>query len=416
MPQKKKKRKKKSPSQEKNRDIQYKKQVITSLKHVLNQLECSELYDQISRVELVFFNKIRFGSIRCEPAPEQRIYSRQVKFYNWFFNRWMKEHQIELYKDGPKISLHDYFTVIYTFWLFGSLLKDLTTHGLNRVREGIECLLDNEDLEERAMKSLFDMVQIGSLYGGGIIGPFYSFDIDIQDFSKREERSCLKIIMHKKPAQQLSVKLGRAKRTVYRVGIPGYIEQFRWVTFKAKTLKIPWMDPDKTLDLYIQAHALNRLHERIDCLVGVHLRFEILVSLSVPRVRVGKGNNTRLIELRLDNQYKVGYLVVEVVEELVVIRTFLFLTQENTPEGEKLKEIMDASREDARYWALDRLSTFLASDISKNTRLKSKFIEAGCGSLFKLDVEFEGPAPETIRQADAMVKYFGLDEEEETTA
>jgi hypothetical protein len=76
---------------------------------------------------------------------------------------------------------------------------------------------------------------------------------------------------------------------------------------------------------------------------------------------------------------------------------------------------MDASREDAKYWALDRISTFLESDIQNNERLKRKFIEAGYGSLFRLNLEPEGPVPETMKQADAMVKYFGLDEEEEGT-
>lgn len=415
MPQKKKNRKKKKTSQEQHRDVQYKKQAIASLKHVLTQLECIELYNQISREEVEFFNRIRFGSVRVEAAPDQKIYSRLIKFYNWFFNRWMHEHKIELYEGGPLITLHDYFIVVYTFYFYKPYIVDLTTHGLNRVREAMEQVLDYKDIEDRAMELLLNMVQIGSLYRGKIIGTFYSFDFEVQDCYNNRKRSCLRIIMYKKPAEQLTVKLGRENRTVYRIGIPGHIEQFKWFKLKAKTLKIPWMDPGKDLDLYIQAHALERLYERIDCLFKAHLHMDILVSLSVPRVLMRKGR-TRLIEFRISNKYKVGYLVAEVVSQVVVVRTFLFLTHENTPEGEKLKEIMDASREDSRYWALDRLSTFLESDISKNERLKSKFIEAGCGSLFNLDLEPEGPAPETIRQADAMVKYFGLDEEEETTA
>lgn len=411
MPQKKKKRKKKTQPQQKKREVQCKKQFITSLRHVLTQLECIELYDKISKEELEFFNKIRFGSVRVEAAPNQKIYSRLIKFYNWFFNRWMHEHKIELYEEGPLITLLDYFIVVYTFYFYGPFIVDLTTHGLNRVRETMEQMLDYKDLEDRVMELMLNMVQVGSLYRGKITGTFYSFDFYVQDYYKDRKRSCLKIIMYKKPAKQLTVQLGHHDRTVYRVGIPGHVEQFQWFTLKAKTLKIPWMDSEKTLDVYIQAHALERLYERIDCLFKAHLHLDILVSLSVPTVHIKKGR-TRLIELRITNKYKVGYLVAEVVDQMVVIRTFLFLTQEKTPEGERLKELMDASRDDARYWAIDRLSTFLESDISKNERLKAKFIEAGCGSLFKLDLVPDGPAPETIRQADAMVKYFGLDEEE----
>jgi hypothetical protein len=46
---------------------------------------------------------------------------------------------------------------------------------------------------------------------------------------------------------------------------------------------------------------------------------------------------------------KIGYFVVEPVNDMLVIKTFLFITHNCTPEGDKLKELTGLGKSDISY-------------------------------------------------------------------
>jgi len=94
--------------------------------------------------------------------------------------------------------------------------------------------------------------------------------------------------------------------------------------------------------------------------------------------------NRMLVAFRLFNT-KVGYLLAEYIDDAVLIHTFLFITNNGTPEGQKLTELTGLGKLDKKYLAIDKLSSFVKSDIGKNEKLKSIFEKAGCSSL--LDIE-----------------------------
>lgn len=69
-------------------------------------------------------------------------------------------------------------------------------------------------------------------------------------------------------------------------------------------------------------------------------------------------------------------------------------------------------KEDIIYLAIDKLSTFLFSDITSNDRIKQLFIDAGCESLFKIQkghfASFENNS--TTSKAEMIEKYLQLDD------
>ncbi|MGM0532576.1 MAG: hypothetical protein ACQER7_14610 [Bacteroidota bacterium] len=416
MTQKKKKRKKKAGCQPQkiSRNHQRNK-FLESFRHISSLLDCNDLYEKIPRKEMDMFYMIHFSSIRVEAAPGEKISAKMVRFYNWFFNNWIKEDTIELYKGGPLISLHDCFTIIYTFIEYSEIIeRSIAFKVITKIQKVMEKQLDFTKLWLQALSSVESMMPVATLFLSNLLTNLYLFDIRIQKYKVGKTNSSIRILIFKKRCERLSVKFNGKARSVYRLGMPFPAPEFKWIQINAKTLKIPWINSSKALDVYIQAHALKRLYERIDCTYSDLVHSDLLLSLRYPKVFMLKGQK-RLIEYRIQNKDKAGYLLAEVVHGVVVIRTFLFLTQEDTPEGERLKKIMGSEREDTKYWALDQLSTFIASDIHKNERLKRKFIEAGCGSLFRINLGRGKVVRGVLEQAEAMVKYFGLDDEEETT-
>src|SRR5207302_802619 len=76
-----------------------------------------------------------------------------------------------------------------------------------------------------------------------------------------------------------------------------------------------------------------------------------------------------------------GCLVARVVGNQVVLRTFLFLTMEGTPEARELSRRLGLSRPDIEYEGLDRLETFLSPSFRADAELAELLRECGCGSL-----------------------------------
>ena len=77
--------------------------------------------------------------------------------------------------------------------------------------------------------------------------------------------------------------------------------------------------------------------------------------------------------------HRIGYLIADVLEDKVLVRTFVFLTMHGTPESEKLYRRLGARRIDIDRLHLDHLDTFLASDLKTDPQLKALLEECDCG-------------------------------------
>ena len=135
--------------------------------------------------------------------------------------------------------------------------------------------------------------------------------------------------------------------------------------------------------VYSQRHALRRLEERVDCLSKNDLHSTLYTSFYEPEV-IPMGKNQALIAYRIINS-KVGYLVSEYIDGTILIHTFLFITNNGTPEEKKLNELTGLGKLDKKYLALDKLSSFIRSDIGNNEKLRSIFVNAGCGCLLEIE-------------------------------
>jgi hypothetical protein len=135
--------------------------------------------------------------------------------------------------------------------------------------------------------------------------------------------------------------------------------------------------------VYIQRHAIQRLIERLDCL-GMHfIQHSLCCSLQESIVE-RKNDNTVLISY-FTGKTKLGYLVAEYIDGDVLIHTFLFITANGTPEGQKLNKLSGLGKRDKEHLGIDKLSTFMNSDISKNEYLKTLFKKSDCSCLIEID-------------------------------
>jgi hypothetical protein len=78
-----------------------------------------------------------------------------------------------------------------------------------------------------------------------------------------------------------------------------------------------------------------------------------------------------------------------------------------------LKENTGLNKVDIKYLNIDKLRTFINSDIVKNERIKNIFIDAGCGGLFDLKFDEPDAYKGNVKLAEEMSKYLEIEGENE---
>ena len=182
------------------------------------------------------------------------------------------------------------------------------------------------------------------------------------------------------------------------------------VYIKAENLSDHTLMRGLKLEVYMQRHALNRLNERLDLFTPTELYFYVSISVEQGDI-ISRGTNRGLLGYYFYG-HLLGYLLIEVVDGVCVIRTFLFLTNDDTPQGKKLKELLKLNKLDKSYTGLDRLNTYVYGDLKEDRKLYGILKEADCGLLLNLKEELLKRA--TYKEVDfdvaAIKRYFEIDD------
>ncbi len=150
--------------------------------------------------------------------------------------------------------------------------------------------------------------------------------------------------------------------------------------YKGKRNKLP---------VYIQSHASERLFERCEPIPAIWCTQSYFHSFySRMEVEVYDG---RILFSYSNYKMKLGYFLADVIDEKIIIKTFLLITHEHTPEGGKFQELTGFSKHDVNYWNIDKLTTFINNDMFPDNPLYPYFKEAGLLHLFEMNEEtFKG--------------------------
>jgi hypothetical protein len=108
---------------------------------------------------------------------------------------------------------------------------------------------------------------------------------------------------------------------------------------------------------------------------------------------------------------RLGYLVATAAHGVVTVRTFLFLTMRNTPEGRELARRLKVTHDEIDYLRLHELSRFTRTDLKDDPLLRAIFEKSGCGHLFDLAKDEHWMVPssrEVTPFAEELKQYVGL--------
>ena len=190
------------------------------------------------------------------------------------------------------------------------------------------------------------------------------------------------------------------------------LPEMKWLSKCPLEYGLPGKE-DEILPVYISGHALDRLRERLDDRwARMMTTFALYFALDKPVYHpLPDDSGDMLVQLWVKNpDMKVGYFVVSRTPSEIVIKTFLFITMYQTPEGYKLHKRLRMARQDYDFHKLENYSTLGCSDLTTHPTLRPIWEECGFkGLLTMIDRGIKLFGTEPKKHADDMVKYFRLE-------
>lgn len=386
-----------------------KERFISRTKAIIEMIGGKELLEKIPAIYIEKSYECRYPSLKAKAAPGSEISKVRAIQFHKLLHQLMEDIEVPINAEH-KIPLTWYLSEAKTLIDAISVIDSLNDPDLMEIKAAFEPYLPGSelhyDIQELLAELTLDTCRFLSDYNDHIYRADISMTPYYADFNPQND-----ILIHTfKPVVE-KIESRSGKREAIKLGWAN--PEFKWENFKVKASKLGFQikGMDVPLDLYISKHALQRLKERINVTPGIMHEILLLTFLQ-PHIPHHWNGYESQVEFLLADQ-KAGYFTVKLHDDKLVIHTFLFLTNNDTPEGEKLNRLLQIEKVDKKYLAIDNLPEFNAYHIDQNEKLSQLFRDAGCGSLLKLghvqaftQNEVADKDPESILKYLADAAYF----------
>lgn len=409
--------KKKSGHHEKYDKAEIKNHFFEKIKWICSAAGRPDAYQMIPRDRLEVLYKLRSLPFRIMAAPGEQVQEIVLKKTRNVLSFALKRQEVPLMKNGPETTAAEYHSVVNKFRLYLRGIKDDAFPTAAELKNALSPFAQFEEGYTVGSNQILLCLNVTGWMVSDLNSRLYWVERKekLRSFDPFGYENLL--LVHSRVPEKKYFSIDGISRPSVKVCWPFVSKDgIQSAHVNPDALGIPGGCSSGALDVYIQTHALRRLSERLDCDDPGSLLTNLFTSFEEPHC-CRQGNGSFLIEYALHG-IKAGYLVADLQDNALVIRTFLFITNSGTPEGKKLQEISGIRRLDKEFLAIDKLSTFIASDIRSNKELESLFLEAGCGCLLELhdrekdDYEDEG----MTSSLTMLMKYFGVGAEQDFLA
>ncbi|MFV0593526.1 MAG: hypothetical protein ACK5M7_19295 [Draconibacterium sp.] len=402
-------RKKKKPNS-KQLEAEKRNHFLRHIKHIFIESGCGQVYRVLTPRVMQALYTIKDSSLKIRPGYCPCLSNSEIRHLKQLIDKEAQHTQVTIKNSGYTMSMKVFYT-------YGLSLYSL--QGWFAEQEGPEMQEAYSIMKER-----LDIIQAETDFRSRLLAFCSTFSMIASELNKFQVHVKPKIItetsgrvkglefeINAYPCEQKKFRIDGHTRPAFRVGSYAYYKVYpEWILVKRSSFEKPTPFNNIEIPVYIQMHALNRLSERIDTLSRDCVELYVYLSFQNPVITFFRG---KILVDYVYAQTKLGYLLVEIVDNVLLIKTFLLLTNQATPEGEKLKALTGLSKIDMQYWNIDRLSTFQKTDIEENEELKLIFSTAGCGKLFSKAVNFlEDEDKEHKHIAENILKYCLKEEDE----
>jgi hypothetical protein len=393
--------------QQKQQKAQYKKFFFEKLRNLCKQIGDVSLYNLISPIERETLYLLRGAPFKIIVEKGAKIPRRLMDALAKIIKSQLLAMKLEVVKGSGQIMTFADYSLVgralesyvatqteenYSGKEWFSKYIALRDEHRNAYAEGIEavCAITCRFFEDMGEKILYTYnFEIYSLANDSNHAPQKnspSFEKELNAYMGKDFRSHQKIIIGTYPLEVRKVTVGGETHSAIQMGAVHYEDKgsiFYPYALSLEDLPINTPFVKLKLPIYIQQHAIDRMKERIGGLVPPAFYKFILTDALVRKKFILTAKN-RLLIACFTNELKIGYFVAEMVDGIILIRTFLLLTNSGTPEGNKLAQLTGLETEDRKYLSIDTLQGLANSDIEQNEAFCNLLRSAGCGSILEL--------------------------------
>jgi hypothetical protein len=166
------------------------------------------------------------------------------------------------------------------------------------------------------------------------------------------------------------------KRKAYGMLLGNTADQVRAPAVILRQRLYPEHTSSEEYKLYIQSHVIHRIKERIDIFDATTRNYLINSSLISHQQVVKSVVGYPLIACYMSG-VPLGYFPWTIRDDKLLILSFLPLVSQIVPEGAKLYQLLNFSKEDLIYLGMDKLSFLLTVDFDEIPVLKNALVESG---------------------------------------
>ncbi len=374
------------------------------LLEICNVLGARALMEKLPEREMKIMYLIRLRQPQVKLEKKLAKHSHITKHLNQELDKCLKAMTFRFPGSSVDLPAPEYFTYILTIkhWLL--TLRPNQAINKNEIEQKLRPLLELTESRENPQAFAEGYYQFQA-YRMTHSPDKYLYYFTIEEMIVSFPRPVLKLnyVLKVKDCERRKVSFNGKKREVFRV--------YAWEAAEIYNLVIDGRafgkgNADrKELEVYIQKHSLERLNERLDIFDLGSLYGALANSLLLNKPLPGRGNKV-LVPYHYFG-HLLGYLPIELVEDIAVIKTFLFLTNDGTPQGRKLQRRLGLGKIDKAYTGLDKLSTYAHGDLNEDETLCSILEESNCKHLLNLDDALISLGETKKAQMDAeMIKRY----------
>ena len=373
-----------SQAKQKLINVQHEKEFLNKLRNSFKIVTGEDLFKFIPPTDykLIIFSRAR--PMLAVPEKGESIPSNVMAQIQQLITYYVKIQMISIEATQNSISLVDFYSLGLTLSAYCEQLnrKEYKTENALEIKQMVDksCLEFIQQFDivyDKMNDKLFPFLsKATNRYWEG----FYSYKFGVET-DKSNVVPQFQVVVKLYQPEKKNFSLSSHVRPAFRIGWTFKEGEFQWIFLLPSQLGMEPVTENQQIPVYIQAHAIQRLFERIDCINEDILIPSIYDSLRYCTYIPDKGNF--LIELSIVG-VKIGYLSAVMFEGSLIIRTFLFLTFNGTPEGKRLEKYIGLKMLDRNYLKMDKLSSFMTSKLSENEELRSIFQKADCLHLVEL--------------------------------
>lgn len=373
----------------------------------------------LKKFPAIFIDKLydcRYPSLKAKAAPGIEIPKTRIVQFHKLLHQLMEGAEI-LLPNGNKMPVTWYLSEGQTLIDAIGALDVGEDAKLAEIKAAFVLYQQESKLHHQVQELMVDLVVDTCRLLSDYSDHIYRGDVSMTPYFAPFNPSNDIIVYAFKPVPE-KIPTKKGIREGIKLGWPD--ADFKWAYFKVKPASLGFKVSglDLPLDLYIGKHVLQRLKERINISPGIMHEILLYTFLQKKIPHHWTGYESQVDYFVADR--KVGYLTVKLHENKLFVNTFLFLVNNDTPEGDKLNRLLNIEKVDKKYLEIDTLPDFNSYHIDQNEKLSQLFKDAGCGSLLKLshlqaytENEVADKDPESILKYLADAPYFRKNVEQE---